>query len=196
MRRTATRPRTYRTHCHSALGVPIRHARRRVAVRVALPLGPERTVPYVHHRVAVCGALPSALTTEWQCTARRPARSPPSGSVSRTATRPRTYRSHCHSTLIVPIRYARRRVAVRAALPLDPERAVPYVHHRVAVYGVLPSTLTNEWQCTARRQVRVINVFHMLADLLGGHPGLGAGEPRVGGRRQSPAWRSVRPAGT
>ena len=94
------------------------------------------------------------------------------------------------------MRYAHHRVAVRAALPLDPERAVPYVHHRVAVYGALPSTFTDEWQCTVCRQVRVINVFHMLADLLGGHPGPGAGEPRVGGRRQSPAWRSARPAGT
>ena len=94
------------------------------------------------------------------------------------------------------MRYAHHRVAVRAALPLDLERAVPYVHHRVAVYGALPSTFTDEWQCTVCRQVRVINVFHMLADLLGGHPGPGAGEPRVGGRRQSPAWRSARPAGT
>ena len=116
--------------------------------------------------------------------------------MSRTATRPRTYRSHCHSTLIVPMRYARCRVAVRAALPLDPERAVPYVHHRVAVYGALPSTFTDEWQCTVCRQVRVINVFHMLADLLEGHPGPRAGEPRVGGRRQSLAWRLARPAGT
>ena len=31
----------------------------------------------------------------------------------------------------------------------------------MAVYGTLPSTLDAEWQCTARRQVRVINVFHM-----------------------------------
>ena len=142
------------------------------------------------------GALPSTLDVEWQCTARRSARSLPSGSVRRTATRPRTYRTHCHSPLIVPIRYARCRVAVRAALPLAPDRTVPYVHHRVAVYGALPSTFTDEWQCTVCRQVRVINVFHMLADLLGGHPGPGAGEPRVGGRRQSPAWRSARPAGT
>lgn len=29
-----------------------------------------------------------------------------------------------------------------------------YVHHRVAVYGALPSTLTAEWQCTERRPVR------------------------------------------
>ena len=217
---TATRPRTYRTHCHSTLIVPIRYARCRVAVRAALPLDPERAVPYVHHRVAVYGVLPSTLDAEWQCTARRPARSPPSGSVSCTATRPRTYRTHCHSPLIVPMRYARCRVAVRAALPstlttewqceshchstpnvpdalpLDPERAVPYVHHRVTVYGVPPRTFTDEWQCTVRRQVRVINVFHMLADLLGGHPGPGAGEPRVGGRHQSPAWRLARPAGT
>ena len=34
------------------------------------------------------------------------------------------------------MRYARCRVAVRAALPLDPERSVSYVHRRVAVYGV------------------------------------------------------------
>ena len=122
-------------HCHSPLNVPMRYARCRVAVRAALPLDPERAVPYVHHRVAVYGALPSTLDVEWQCTVRCPARSPPSGSVRRTATRPRTYRTHCHSPLIVPIRYARCRVAVRAALPLDPERAATYVHRRVAVYG-------------------------------------------------------------
>ena len=34
------------------------------------------------------------------------------------------------------MRHARCRVAVRAALPLDPERSVSYVHRRVAVYGV------------------------------------------------------------
>ena len=70
------------------------------------------------------GALPSTLTTEWQC------------------------ESHCHSTLNVP-----------DALPLDPERAVPYVHRRAAVYGALPRTLIAARQCTARRQVRIINVF-------------------------------------
>ena len=130
---TATRPRAYRTHCHSALIVPIRYARCRLAVRNALPLAPECSVSYVHHRVAVYGASPSTLTAEWQCTGRRPVRSPPSGSVRRTATRPRAYRSHCHSALIVPIRYARCRLAVRNALPLAPERAIPYAHRRVAV---------------------------------------------------------------
>ena len=54
-------------HCHSTLIVPIRHAR---------------------CRVAVYGAPPSTLTTEWQC------------------------ESHCHSTLNVP-----------DALPLDPDCA-------------------------------------------------------------------------
>ena len=53
-----------------------------------------------------------------------------------TATRPRTYRTHCHSALIVPTRHARRRLAVRAALPLAPERAAPYARRRVAVHGV------------------------------------------------------------
>ena len=33
------------------------------------------------------------------------------------------------------MRYARCQVAVRAALPLGPERAAPYVHRRVTVYG-------------------------------------------------------------
>ena len=74
--------------------------------------------------------------------------------MRRTATRPRTYRSHCHSTLIVPIRYARCRVAVKTALPLAPERATPYVHRRVAVYGALPRTLIAARQCTARSHVR------------------------------------------
>ena len=154
MSRTATRPWAYRSHCHSALIVPIRYARCCLAVRNALPLASECSVSYVHHRVAVYGAPPSTLTTEWQCTERCPARSPPSGSVSRTATRPWAYRSHCHSALIVPIRYARCRLAVRNALPLAPERAIPYAHHRVAVYGASPSTLTAEWQCTARSHVR------------------------------------------
>ena len=139
------------------------------------------------------------LDAEWQCTARCPVRSPTSGSVSCTATCLWAYRTHCHSPLIVPMRYARCRVAVRAALPstlttewqceshchsppnvpvalpLDPERTVSYVHHRVAVYGVPPSTLDAEWQCTVRRQERVINVLQAFVDLLGGHPGLGAG---------------------
>ena len=43
-----------------------------------------------------------------------------------TATRPPAYRTHCHSTPIVPIRYAR---------------------CRLAVHGALPSTFTGEWQC-------------------------------------------------
>ena len=51
----------------------------------ALPLGPERTVLV---------------------------RSTSSGSVGGTATRARAYRSHCHSGLGVPPRYARRQVAV------------------------------------------------------------------------------------
>ena len=147
MKYTATRSRAYRSHCHSALIVPIRYARCCLAVRNALPLAPERAIPHVHHRVAVYGAPPSTLTAEWQCESHCPARSPPSGSVRRTATRPRAYRSHCHSALIVPIRYARCCLAVRNALPLAPERAIPHVHHRVAVYGAPPSTLTTEWQC-------------------------------------------------
>ena len=130
---TATRSRAYRSHCHSALIVPIRYARCCLAVRNALPLAPERAIPYVHHRVAVYGAPPSTLTAEWQCETHCPARSPPSGSVRRTATRPRAYRSHCHSALIVPIRYARCRLAVRNALPLAPERAAQHVHCRAAV---------------------------------------------------------------
>ena len=46
--------------------------------------------------------------------------------TGRTATRPPAYRTHCHSTPIVPIRYAR---------------------CRLAVHGALPSTFTGEWQC-------------------------------------------------
>ena len=165
--RTATRPRAYRSHCHSPLGVPIRYARCRVAVRSTLPLALERTIPYVHRRVAVNSALPGTLDIEWQCGMRRPVRSPPSGSVRRTATRPRAYRSHCHSPLGVPIRYARCRVAVRSTLPLALERTIPYVHRRVAVrthchsplivpsryarcrvavWDAPPGTFTAEWQ--------------------------------------------------
>ena len=73
------------------------------------------------------------LDIEWQCGMRCPVRSPPSGSVRCTATRPRAYRTHCHSPLGVPIRYARCRVAVNDALPLALERTIPYVHRRVAV---------------------------------------------------------------
>ena len=97
---------------------------------------------YARCRVAVWDALPLAP-----------------GRTGRTATRSRAYWSHCHSPLIVPMRYARCRVAVWAALPLAPERATPYVHRRVAVYGALPRTLIAERQCTACRQVRIINVF-------------------------------------
>ena len=85
---TATRPRAYRSHCHSPLGVPIGYARCRVAVNDALPLALERTIPYVHRRVAVrthchsplivpsryarCrvavwDAPPGTFTAEWQC---------------------------------------------------------------------------------------------------------------------------------
>ena len=138
VRCTATRPRAYRTHCHSPLGAPIRYARCRVAVGSTLPLALERTIPYVHRRVAVNSALPGTLDTEWQCGMRRPVRSPPSGSVRRTATRPRAYRSHCHSPLIVPYRYARCRAAVGSTLPLALERTIPYVHRRVAVRTRLP----------------------------------------------------------
>mgnify|MGYP000861241012 CR=1 FL=1 len=138
VRCTATRPRAYRTHCHSPLGVPIRYARCRVAVGSTLPLALERTIPYVHRRVAVNSALPGTLDAEWQCGMRRPVRSPPSGSVRCTATRPRAYRTHCHSPLGVPIRYARCRVAVCDALPLALERTIPYVHRRVAVRTRLP----------------------------------------------------------
>ena len=52
-----------------------------------------------------------------------PTRSPPSGSVSCTATRPRAYLLHCYSALNVPLRYDRRQVAVYDSLPLDPERS-------------------------------------------------------------------------
>ena len=138
MRRTATRPRAYRSHCHSPLGVPIRYARCRVAVNGALPLALERALPYVHRRVAVNSALPGTLDAKWQCGMRRPVRSPPSGSVRCTATRPRAYRSHCHSPLIVPYRYARCRAAVGSTLPLALERTIPYVHRRVAVRTRLP----------------------------------------------------------
>ena len=72
--------------------------------------------------------------------------------MSCTATRPRAYRSHCHSASIVPIWYAHARLAVPAALPLGPERAqtpslhchsasiVPiwYAHARLAVPAALP----------------------------------------------------------
>ena len=94
------------------------------------------------------------LDTEWQCGMRRPVRSPPSGSMRCTATRPRAYRSHCYSPLIVPIRYARCRVAVGSTLPLALERTIPYVHRRVAVNSALPGTLDAEWQCGMRRPVR------------------------------------------
>ena len=46
------------SHCHSALSVPLRYDRHRVAVYGALPLAPERSSPYVHHRVAAWPALP------------------------------------------------------------------------------------------------------------------------------------------
>ena len=74
--------------------------------RPALPLAPECSVSYVHHRVAVYGALPGTLTAEWQCESHchsplsvpdalplgpdrtDTVRSMPSGSEERTATRP------------------------------------------------------------------------------------------------------------
>ena len=59
--RTATRPRAYRSHCHSAPSVPTRYARHRVAVYGALPLAPERSILYVHPRLAVYDALSSTL---------------------------------------------------------------------------------------------------------------------------------------
>ena len=124
-----------RSRSHPGRGVLTSAQRLRVRSpsRPALPLASECSVLYVHHRVAVYGALPSTLTAEWQCETHCPARSPPSGSVRRTATRPRAYRSHCHSALSVPIRYARCCLAVRNALPLAPERAAQHVHCRVAV---------------------------------------------------------------
>ena len=53
VRRTATRPPAFRSHCHSAPSVPARYAHRRVAVYGALPLAPERSILYVHPRLAV-----------------------------------------------------------------------------------------------------------------------------------------------
>ena len=101
--------------------------------RPALPLAPECSVSYVHHRVAVYGALPGTLTAEWQCESHChsllsvPAalplgpertdtvRSMPSGSEERTATRPGT----CHPARSPPsgsvrsaAQHAHRRVAV------------------------------------------------------------------------------------
>ena len=77
-------------------GHPSPHCHLALSVPVTLPLDPERS---------------------------RPARSPSSGSVSCTATRPRAYLLHCHSALNVPLRYDRRRVAVYDSLPLGPERS-------------------------------------------------------------------------
>ena len=72
-------------HCHSALSAPFRYARRRVAVWVALPLGPERAAPrgrhchsgpsapswYVRRRVAVWVALPLGPERAVPCVHRR-----------------------------------------------------------------------------------------------------------------------------
>ena len=97
-----------RSRSHPGRGVLTSAQRLRVRSpsRPALPLAPERSVSYVHHRVAVYGALPSTLTAEWQCEVHChslpsvPAalplgpertdavRSMPSGSEKRTATRP------------------------------------------------------------------------------------------------------------
>ena len=55
--------------------------------------------PHCHLALSVPVTLP--LDPERSC----PARSPSSGSVSCTATRPRAYLSHCHSALNVPLRY-------------------------------------------------------------------------------------------
>ena len=103
--RTATRPRAYPPHCHSAPNV-----------LSALPLAPERAARYVHCQVAVRVALPLALDRTF-----------------RTATRPRSYRCgtltvewqcrmHCHSPLNVKHPYVHCRVAVCVASCFDKEQ--------------------------------------------------------------------------
>ena len=56
-------------------------------------------------------------------------------------------RSHPGRGVLTSAQRLRVRSPSRPALPLAPECSVSYVHHRVAVYGALPSTLTAEWQC-------------------------------------------------
>ena len=51
----------------------------------------------------------------------------------------------CHSTLSAPFRYARRRVAVWAALPLGPERTVLV---RSTSSGSVGGTATRPWACS------------------------------------------------
>ena len=95
-----------------------------------MPLLAGRSDAHCHPCVNV---PPRTFTTEWQCETYRLARSPPSGSVCCTATRPQAYRSHCHSAPSVPLRYDRHRVAVYGALPLGRERTSPHVQRNVAV---------------------------------------------------------------
>ena len=56
-------------------------------------------------------------------------------------------RSHPGRGVLTSAQRLRVRSPSRPALPLASECSVSYVHHRVAVYGALPSTLTAEWQC-------------------------------------------------
>ena len=77
-----------------------------------MPLLAGRSDAHCHPCVNV---PPRTFTTEWQCETYRPARSPPSGSVRRTAP------------------HVRHRVAVYGALPLGRERTSPHVQRNVAV---------------------------------------------------------------
>ena len=129
------------------------------------PLDQPRKLPACRSDLPACKEIPPRGrvvpgkvrgASRCRCCAPRPKGRPER--TARTATRSRAYQSHCHSALIVPIRYARCRLAVRNALPLAPERAAPHVHRRPAVHGALPRT--------ARRQVRVTNAFHMPPSVL------------------------------
>ena len=167
---TATRPWAYQAHCHSPPGRADRAGRtatRALGVPPALPLAP------------------------W---AFRPARSPPSGSVNHTSTRPWAYQAHCHSPLgraesvrSIPSGSVRRTATRPLGAPTAPI-ALPLAPERTVRTAKRPEPLSYRpwvrfWQ--AIDVFRVIPHSHhamgpiesALVSLAAGTPGKGLGDP-------------------
>ena len=127
------------------------YAQGRVAVRVTLPSGVERTAAV---RSGPSGSATGTLGAEWQCDRYAQTR------VAVRQVRPGTLEaewqcgSHCQVASSVPQRYAQARVAVRITLPLTGERAGV---ERSVPSGSATGTLRAGWQCDwcARGRVAV-----------------------------------------
>ncbi len=106
--RGVTKKRTLRHPSRGAItqGAPFREERRHPLETHSAPVDFSNAQSRSSHPSPHCHlALSVPVTLPLDPERSRPARSPPSGSVSCTATRPRAFLLHCHSALNVPLRY-------------------------------------------------------------------------------------------